>query len=426
MPTPKAAPQKDGSVRYRVRFRDAYNRSSSRTFFDLSGAETFCAWIDEHGPAIALKMLGTLNDELTGDADVDTSPFLSVVAEEFFTWKQPYTRAERTVSEYRDAYAAHIRPTFGGRRVASISPADVEDWVEAMVTGKIARRTRRKSPKRDENGKIIEVKPKPLSPKTIRARHALLHAIMDYAANPRRGYIDANPCQGVNLPKQLKPTPKGLMPMQWQAIHANLVAAGEHDAADLAAFLIGSGWRLGEALALNVAGVEDYGEGRPMWVTMSRVLRRNPDGTHTIAEAEGKAQKSMRRIELDPATAAIVRARLAGKRHSDLVFTHNGHAWAPHNFRNRFTRACKSAGLENATIHWLRHTHVAWLAMSGAPLPELQKRIGHADITTTIGTYGGMIGDVGATTLGAFAAMRDAAPTVTSSSPTATIEGSTV
>lgn len=249
---------------------------------------------------------------------------------------------------------------------------------------------------------------------------------MDYAANPRRGCTDANPCQGVNLPKQLKPTPKGLMLMQWQAIHVNLVPAGEQDAANLAAFLIGSGWRLGEALALNVASVEDYGKGRPMWVTMSRVLRRNPDGTHTIAEAERKAQKSMRRIELDPATAAIVRARLTGKRHSDLVFTHDGRAWAPHNFRNRLTRARKSAGLENATIHWLRHTHVAWLAMSGAPLPELRKRIGHADITTTIGTYGGMIGDVGAATLGAFAALRDATPTVTNSSPKATIEGSTV
>lgn len=420
MPTAKAVPQKDGTTRYRVRFRDARSRSCSRTFYSQEHADDFCSWLDAHGPTAALKMLNTLNDELTGDTAPDDSPYLAAVAEEFFTWKQPYTRAERTVAEYRRAYQAHIAPTFGGRRVASITPADVEDWVEAMVTGKIARGTRRKVKEGEE-----KPEPKRLAVKTIRGRHALLHSIMDYAANPRRGYIDANPCQGGALPKQLAPTPKGLMPMQWQAIHANLIAAGEHDAADLAAFLVGTGWRLGEALALAASGVEDYREAG-MWVSMRRVLRRNSDGTHTIAEAEGKAQKSMRRVQLDPATAKIVRERIEGKRHGDLVFTHDGKQWQPHMFRRRFTAAAKVAGLEHATVHWLRHTHVAWLAMAGAPLPELQKRIGHADITTTIGTYGSLIGDVGTDTLAAFTAMRDSTPTVTAKAPLQVIEGSTI
>lgn len=420
MPTPKAAPQKDGSTRYRVRFRDAYGRSCSRTFFTLDAANDFCGWVDEYGPGPALKMLGTLNDELTGESEVDTSPYLDVVAEEFFEWKRPYVRAERTVDEYRKAYNAQIKPTFGMTRVASITPTDVENWVDAMVSGKIARGTRRKprpgEPKRE---------PKRLAVKTIRGRHALLHSIMDFAASPRRAYIDANPCQGAALPKRLDPTPKGLMPMQYQALHGNLVAAGERDAADLTAFLVGSGWRLGEALALAVSGVEDYREAG-MWITMRRVLRRNPDGTHVIAEAEGKAQKSMRRIQLDPDTADIVRRRCEGKRHRDLVFTHNGQPWQPYTYRNRFTKAAETAGLDNATIHWLRHTHVAWLAMAGAPLPELQKRIGHADITTTIGTYGSLIGDVSGDVLTAFTTMRDSTPALAKKAPPKTIEGSTI
>ncbi len=40
------------------------------------------------------------------------------------------------------------------------------------------------------------------------------------------------------------------------------------------------------------------------------------------------------------------------------------------------------------TPHWLRHTHATALLMSGAPLPLVQQRIGHADVQTTINTYG--------------------------------------
>lgn len=43
VPTPKASPQKERSVRYRVRFRDDDGRSCSRTFFDLEGAQDFCS-----------------------------------------------------------------------------------------------------------------------------------------------------------------------------------------------------------------------------------------------------------------------------------------------------------------------------------------------------------------------------------------------
>jgi hypothetical protein len=45
------------------------------------------------------------------------------------------------------------------------------------------------------------------------------------------------------------------------------------------------------------------------------------------------------------------------------------------------------------------------MAMAGASLPELQGRIGHASITTTINVYGRMLTDVQPAALDAFAAM---------------------
>lgn len=390
MPTPKPYAAKDGSTTWRVRFRDTSNRSRSRTFFTEKDAQWFSDQIEKRGVAFALRSL----DQLEQDERPDDTPALSVVFEEFVTWKADYVRSDRTTVDYRAQFADAIQPQLGSYPIGSITPDDIAEWVEAMVSGKLkSSRTKKR-----------------YSPKTIRGRHALLHSIFKYAANPRRGYIDTDPCAGVTLPKRIRATPKGLMPAEWQALEIALRAITP-DAADLAAFLIGSGWRWGEATALTPAGVEDYGPGLPMYVTMMQVNRRDGKGAYHLTVGEGKAQKSMRRIKLDGETAAIVRAHMVGLKPNDPVFSCDGEPWTHSMFQWRFKRAAENANLaRKPTPHWLRHTHVAWMAMAGAPLPELQARIGHASIQTTIGVYGSMISDVQDGTLDAFALMRGTAP----------------
>lgn len=394
MPNPLPKTHKDGSVIYRVRYRHG-GRSTCETFYDLGRAQWFCDQIELHGVRFALRALADLQAD-RGEIE-DNCPTLDVVAGEFWEWKRPYMRSDVGIDHYKASYERHISPTLGRMPVDSISPEDVAAWVELMVTGKI--------------GNTRTKKPKPLHPKTIRGQHALLHQIMDYACHPRRSYCATNPCKAkVDLPERIKPTPKGLMPMQWQALDRALRQT-DADAADLAAFLIGSGWRIGEGMALPAYAVEDYGADQPMWVTMDQVARKGK-GVTTIAKLEGKAQMSMRRIKLDGDTAAVVRRRMVGKGPGDLVFTRaDGTPWQHHNFRHALNKATDAAGLPHVTAHWLRHSHVVWLAMSGTPLPELQKRIGHADISTTLGVYGRAIGDVSVDVLDRFAAMRDSQPT---------------
>ena len=64
----------------------------------------------------------------------------------------------------------------------------------------------------------------------------------------------------------------------------------------------------------------------------------------------------------------------------------------------------KRAGLwkgprQSPTPHWLRHMHVAVMIAAGASLAEIQRRIGHESIKTTIDVYGGGVGDVSTETL---------------------------
>lgn len=40
------------------------------------------------------------------------------------------------------------------------------------------------------------------------------------------------------------------------------------------------------------------------------------------------------------------------------------------------------------TPHWFRHTHASALLLAGTPIHVVMRRLGHADIQTTIGAYG--------------------------------------
>jgi hypothetical protein len=51
----------------------------------------------------------------------------------------------------------------------------------------------------------------------------------------------------------------------------------------------------------------------------------------------------------------------------------------------------KAGGVAPFHIHDLRHTHVAWLIAGGLPLSNIQARLGHESITTTIDTYGRLV-----------------------------------
>jgi hypothetical protein len=50
--------------------------------------------------------------------------------------------------------------------------------------------------------------------------------------------------------------------------------------------------------------------------------------------------------------------------------------------------AVRVKGVAPFRIHDVRHTHVSWLIAGGLPLPNIQARLGHESITTTIDTYG--------------------------------------
>lgn len=354
----------DGTTSYAVLFKRG-SKQTSETFHDRKSAVKFQRLIEAVGAEDAIKI---------AKAEQAKGVTLDQLADLWFEARAADVLSgeltPRVLAGYRRDYDLWLRKRLGWRPATSIGEGDVQDWIDSM------------------KGR--------LSAKTIADRHALLHGMFKWASAAKRNAstgITHNPCKETDLPERRKKMPKGLRLPELQALSATARASSPH-AADLIDFLAGTGWRLGEAIALTAGQVED--DGVRVFVTMSRVWRRDVG----YVEDDGKSSAAMRRLQVLGSGVAAVRRNVVGKGPGDLVFTPpNAPQWSDTNFRHNYFRPIADAaglGARKPTPHWLRHTHVLVCHAAGMSLPEIQRRIGHENIQMTIDTYGKLIDDMSA------------------------------
>lgn len=346
---------KGGEQTWAVLYRHG-GMQRSKTFSDFKSADDFKELIDRFGPDRTFKMLAETQDE--------RGITVRELAEKWLEFKKGGI-TPRAYADYRRDYINWIDPFFGHRSAAYIDEVDVQEWVE--------RDLRRK-----------------LGAKSVADKHAILHGIFKFGAARTRNLVPHNPCKETELPKRIGTPVKGLAPGEWHALKEAAYQVNE-DAADLILFLGSTGWRIGEATALTVRDTEDSDR---FWVNVTQVQRKGAG----VVPGTAKSEAAFRRIDVSGECAQMLRRRIVGKGPNDLVFTNSASPvglWEPSTFRKRyFSKAVKLAGLEDRkpTPHWLRHTHVALCHAAGMSLPEIQRRIGHEDIKTTINVYGRKLG----------------------------------
>ena len=106
---------------------------------------------------------------------------------------------------------------------------------------------------------------------------------------------------------------------------------------------------------------------------------------------ETKTHSSRRMLSMPPFLATVLAEHLAAAPASEFVFVGpKGALLRRSNFRRRvWNPALEAAGLDPALrFHDLRHSSAALLIAQGAHPKEIQARLGHASITTTLNTYG--------------------------------------
>jgi len=335
-------------------------KQQSMTFETRKAAEELKSLMDLLGVDRALK---AMQADTTGQ-----SITVDELAAKFFEWKARDV-TDRTMTDYRRDYGNWIQPWLGHRAAVTIDETDVQKLVDHMA--------------------------RTLAPKSVADRHMLIHSMFQFGMAKSRHLVTHNPCGETDLPKRTKKPPKGTTVPEFRAI---LEAAHRRDpdAHDLILYLGETGWRFSEGTALDVRDVED--DGTHVWVRVSRVFRIDGSGRQVIAEDAAKSDAAFRRIRLFPESAAMVRRRSLGKGPGDLVFTNRrGHPWNQNTWlRATWPKIIADAQLgdRKPTPHWLRHMHVAVLSASGVSMQEIQRRIGHESIQTTIDVYGRMIGDI--------------------------------
>jgi len=370
MATVRERQSKAGIRTYAVLYRHG-GKQASKTFETEKAAEKFRDLVNLIGPDKALATLGSQQQN---------GITVSELFDRWIAWKADTKVTARTLKDYRRDYDNWIRGKLGHRHAETVDELDVQAWVDWMA------------------GR--------LDPKSVGDRHMILGSMFKFGSARSRRLVTHNPCLETQLPSKKKKAPKGFSLVEWAAMHA---WGAEHapDADDLLLFLAATGWRFSEATPLTPAAVEDYGDqvvtidGREVvvpqvWVSVRGVHRRDEDDRIVYVDGEGKSQAAVRRINLPPEAARMIRRRIVGKGPGDLIFTNSrGSQWRSNNFNERdFARILKGAGIAKVKgmgPHFLRHTQVGMLDRSGVSLAKTQRRIGHENISTTLGVYGGMI-----------------------------------
>ncbi|BCT75631.1 hypothetical protein SCMU_14730 [Sinomonas cyclohexanicum] len=354
----------DGTQAYAVLWREGGTRDSrqrSKTFDDPNRAQQLADFLNanhqtyelaldaqEHAYAEGLTITHAAHDHLNTITGVDPG----------------------TKRTYEINIRLHILPHLGTRRAADLTRNDVRRWVNTLDTAGLA-------------------------PNTIAQCHMLLSAIMNTCI--AEGIRDDNPTRRVRLPKPRRTTlrAKLIEPAQYRAIVLPEIPEPWRLFVEL---LAGTGMRVGEAAALTVADYTPGTENVLASVTVTKTWKRDDRARYYVGKP--KTDESNRVIDIDDDLDKLLKASTKGRPPTDplvpdpetggyisyRVFEKRiwGHATA------RMTDPERVGGHLPArpTIHWLRHSHGAWLTAAGVDLVTVSRRLGHSNIATTANIYG--------------------------------------
>jgi len=288
-----------------------------------------------------------------------TSMTFSELAE---TWLESIKLDVKTASysDYERQVRVHILPYFGKKKIDAIPPADIDKF-RTVLAG--------------------EKKPDGSSWSTRRTNKALvvLGAIFRYAVE--NGYLREAPTRYMKKVKEDHREMDFLNPEEIR----RLLDACSPDLYPIALTAIFTGLRQGELFGLKWSDV-DFG---------AKVIRVRRSYHPKYGFSSTKSEKGERMVIITPELAEVLvhHKTTTGGGTDDLVFSNRaGNPISYSNIESReFYPALDRAGLRRIRWHDLRHTHAAVMVAKGVNVKLLQRQMGHADIGTTLNTYGHLI-----------------------------------
>lgn len=345
----------NGTWEYRIRYKDIrtgkYKEKSKRGFKTKKEAQLAAAKIEQQ-----------VEDRMFVD---DNITFQQAYEE----WWASHSKTLKPSSRYnlRSKFSRYILPLFGPIQLKDITKAYCQE-----VINKIA----------DNIDTVIDYK--------IQANQVFKYAV-------RMGYIATNPMEYVIIPeKEEKFLADQERPRNFwtkDELQHFLRLAKEHmDVQDYMLFylLAYTGMRKGELLALDWKDVDT--DKNNIFIHQTLFFQ---DGKATMQKVK---TYEARTIHIDTSTARALqkwrvqqREWLLGygytKQPQKILTRENGRPLRLAYPNDKLNSFVKRHGLHRITVHGLRHTHASLLFEAGATVKEVQARLGHRDIKTTMDIY---------------------------------------
>jgi len=300
-------------------------------------------------------------------------PSKETVAEFIERWDRDWATVNvsaKTLERYRGIVKLYVVPHIGAMRMQKLRAVHLQElYAKLLRSG-------------GKNGRT-------LSAASVCGAHRLLHRTFGHAAT--WGVVARNVATLVKPPPVPQTEIKILSEEQIGTVLRHLSGRSLRP---IVSFLVGTGARRGEALALRWSDLDLD----KALVRIERSLEQSKSG---LRFKSPKTKNSRRNVSISPWLVAELRAHRLGQQkrrlslglgrapEDSLVFARwDGSPRAPRGLSQKFALAMASLKIEGITLHSLRHTHVSQLIASGMDVLTTSRRIGHASPAITLSRYG--------------------------------------
>ena len=302
------------------------------------------------------------NHVYVAPAKMTVAEWLAVWADQYLIGLKPYT-----IDAYKKTVNRYLVPALGKKKLENLKPADIQAYYTAL-----------------------NHQEKPLSAKTVRNIHGVLHKALQQAVD--LGYLHSNPSDPCKPPKWER---KPIQALDSVAIQAFMQTIKGHHLENLFLVTLFTGMRKGEVLGLTWECV-DFQSGT---ILIGQQLQHNVNGEKDyfmLSPKNGKARK----VTPAPFVMDILKrqhdlqstwAQAAGEAWIDrgLVFTNEiGDYLNPHTVYKNFKQLIAEAGYPDTRFHDLRHSYAVAAIQSGDDIKTVQENLGHHTAAFTLDVYG--------------------------------------
>ena len=274
--------------------------------------------------------------------------------------------APSTLTSYRNNFRVHIKPYVGEVALKELTTYHIQKMLDSM------------------GGSLS------LFVKVYNVIHGALEKAVELGMIPR------NPCKGVAFPAEDKEDMRVLTQEEQQRFIEAL--DGEYYRVMLLTYLY-TGMRAGECIPLQWKDV-DLSK-RTIRVNKKAILHHDFSKHSAKQEVQDfyKTKSSKRTVAITAGLAAILaehkeemkkRVAALGLEWSEdsLVFWNTRNKIVQYgNLKESLNKIYRKAGIENATMHTLRHTYATRCFEAGVNIKAISEQLGHANVKTTYNIY---------------------------------------